>query len=81
MDTTTPTPASHSRYPNTQERVLVQSIHWGIVLCIIIAVTILALRGQLDHASTTALFGTILGHAGTAASQKLQSRSGDDTSS
>jgi hypothetical protein len=75
MDTTTP-PAGHSRYPNTQERVLVQSIHWGIVLCIIIAVTLLAVRGQLDHASTTALFGTILGHAGTAASQKLQARSG-----
>lgn len=54
-----------------------QMIHWGIVLIVVIAVTLLALRGQLDHASVTALFGTVLGHVGTSASQKISSRSSD----
>lgn len=60
-----------------RERVIVQLIHWGVVLVVVIATTLLALSNELDHASVTALFGTVLGHAGTAAAQKVSQRSTD----
>jgi hypothetical protein len=68
---------SRRRYMTQSERITIQLIHWLIVLVVIVATTILALKNQLDHASVTALFGTVLGHAGTAASQKLGERSAD----
>lgn len=67
---------SDSTYPTGRERIIVQVIHWGIVLVVIVAIAILAVMGHLDRASVTALYGAVLGHVGTSASQKLQSRSG-----
>ena len=60
-----------------RERVYMQLIHWGVVVTIGAFIFILALRHELDHASVTALYGGILGHVGTAASQKFSSRSSD----
>lgn len=60
--------------PNTRERIIIQVIHWGVVLVVVIATTLLAIDGRLDKASTTALFGTVLGHVGTSAATKLQAR-------
>ena len=54
-----------------------QGIHWGVVIIVVIAVFILSLRGDIDKASVTALYGLVLGHAGSAASQKLGTRSTD----
>ena len=53
------------------ERIIITLVHWGVVVLVVVATTILSLRGQLDHASTTALFGTVLGHAGTSVTQRL----------
>lgn len=63
------------RFSNTRERIIIQSIHWGIVLCVIVAVVVLNLLGHLSDSSATALLGTSLGHVGTSAAQKLSSRS------
>jgi hypothetical protein len=67
-------PSQPDRWSGPRERITVQIIHWAVVLLVVIATTILAMRNDLDKASVTALFGTVLGHAGTAASQKLSSR-------
>lgn len=80
MSTSAP-PMDRTKYPDSRERVITQLIHWGVVIIVVVSVTILALLGHLDRSSTTALFGTVLGHAGTAASQKLQSRSSSDGAS
>lgn len=61
-----------------RERVIIQGLHWGVVVLVVVAVFVLALRGDLDKASVTALYGSVLGHAATAASQKLASRSTDN---
>lgn len=60
-----------------RERIYMQLIHWGVILFVVVAVFVLALRGDLDKASVTALYGSVLGHAATAASQKLSARSTD----
>lgn len=60
-----------------KERVIMQSIHWGVVIVVTAFIFVLALLGKLDKASVTALYGGILGHVGTSASQKLSARSSD----
>lgn len=64
-----------SKFSNARERIVVQSIHWGVAVLIILAVVLLNLDGRLSDASTTALLGTVLGHVGTSAAQKLSTRS------
>ena len=64
--------------PDSHERIVIQCIHWAVVLVVVVSVTILAFRGDLDKASATAIFGTVVGHAGTSASQKLQARARHD---
>lgn len=59
------------------ERLGVQVLHLGAITVIAAFIFVLALRGDLDHASVTALYGGILGHLGTSASQKLSARSSD----
>lgn len=59
------------------ERIGVQVLHLGAIVVIAAFIFVLALRGELDHASVTALYGGILGHLGTSASQKLSARSTD----
>ena len=76
MAISSPTTTSSS-YPTGRERIVVQLIHWGIVLIVIIAIALLAMLNHLDRASVTALYGAVLGHVGTSASQKLQSRGSD----
>lgn len=63
------------RFSNSTERIVLQSIHWFVVLCVVAVVLILDLYGHMSDASATALLGTVLGHAGTSAAQKLSSRS------
>lgn len=60
-----------------RERIIISVIHWGVVMLVAVFIFVLALRGDLDKASVTALYGGILGHAATAASHKLSSRAGD----
>lgn len=64
-----------SKFSSSRERVIIQSIHWSVVVLVVIAVVILSLEGHLSDSSATALLGTILGHVGTSAAQKLSSRS------
>lgn len=71
------TPQRKQTWSAPKERVIMQSIHWGIVALVVISILVLALRGDLDKASVTALYGAVLGHAGTSASQKLSARSSD----
>lgn len=77
MSTSSPERSTPPVYPNGRERITIQLIHWGIVLVVILAIALLAWDGHLDRASVTALYGAVLGHVGTSASQKLQTRSGD----
>lgn len=67
-------PESSVRWSSPQERIFITLIHWGIVLVVVVATALLSIDHDLDPASTTALFGTVLGHAGTAAGQKLSTR-------
>lgn len=60
-----------------RERIYVQVIHWTVVIVVVIATFVLALRGDLDRASVTAIFGTVVGHAGTAAVNRATTRSTD----
>lgn len=59
------------------ERVIIQAIHWGVVVIAILAITFLAATNHLDKATTGSLFGIVLGHTGTAAATKLSSRRTD----
>lgn len=77
MSVGAPQPQGQSGWSAPGERIAVQIIHWGVVVLVAVAVLILRLYNQLDNASVTALYGTILGHAGTSASQKLGTRSSD----
>lgn len=60
-----------------RERVILQLIHWGVVVIVTGFIFVLAIRHDLDKASVTALYGGILGHVGTSASQKLSQRGSD----
>lgn len=64
-----------SKFSSSKERVIIQLVHWGVVVLVIITVGVLNLEGHLGDASVTALLGTALGHVGTSAAQKLSSRS------
>lgn len=77
MDSSSPQVPQRRAWSAPSERIVVQVIHWFIVLVVALLVFVLAINNDLDHASVTALYGAILGHAGTAASQKLSSRSTD----
>lgn len=58
-------------------RIIMACVHWGVVVLVIIAITVLRFRQELDNASVTALFGIILGHAGTVIGQRSSSRATD----
>ena len=77
MESQQPTRSRVNRWTAPNERIIVQVIHWFVVLVVVIAILVLALQHDLDRASITALYGGVLGHAGTAASQKLSSRHSD----
>lgn len=64
-------------WSSAKERVAIQLVHWLVVVIVVFATTLLAFRHDIDSASVTALFGTVLGHVGTVTSQKMSSR-GDD---
>lgn len=53
------------------QTVILALIHWTVVLIVAIIVGALAWDNRLDHASVTALYGTILGHAGTSAAHAV----------
>jgi hypothetical protein len=59
------------------ERIALHVIHWGVVLVCVLGVIALRFHNDLDNASTTALLGTVLGHAGTAASYRGGTRFSD----
>lgn len=63
------------RFSNSTERIVLQSTHWGVVTIVVVVVAVLDMQGHMSDASATALLGTVLGHAGTSAAQKLSSRS------
>jgi hypothetical protein len=67
-------PVNSEKWSGPRERIVLQVIHWTVVLAVIFATTLLALDKDLSEPAVTALFGGALGHVGTAASQKLSSR-------
>lgn len=76
-ETTGPENGKRKVWSAPKERVTLQLIHWGVVMLVATFIFALAWQGALDKASVTALYGGILGHAGTSASQKMSSRSTD----
>lgn len=65
------------RWSAPAERLGIQAMHLGTILLVCIFIFVLALYGELDHASVTALYGGVLGHLGTSASQRFSSRATD----
>jgi hypothetical protein len=60
-----------------RERIYIQIIHWSVIVIVATFTFVLAMSNDLDRASVTAIFGTIVGHVGTAAVNKAASRSSD----
>jgi len=54
-----------------------QAMHLFIVLCVVVAVVLLSLRGDMDKATTGSLLGIVLGHTGTAVAQNFRGRQSD----
>jgi len=44
------------------------------VLTVVVATAILAIHGTLDKLSVGTIYGTVIGHAGTSAAQKMSTR-------
>lgn len=61
----------------TGERIIMQVLHWFVVLVILVAVLIMRLRGDIDNANVGVLYATALGHAGNAASKGYRARATD----
>lgn len=73
-------PDNDRRAPNdaewstSRERVALQLIHWSVVSLVVLCTAVLAINGTLDKLSIGTIYGTVIGHAGTSAAQKLSTR-------
>lgn len=61
-------------WSTSRERVALQLIHWSVVSLVVICTAVLAFNGTLDKLSIGTIYGTVIGHAGTSAAQKLSTR-------
>lgn len=78
MATATPPDTPGSGYgSSSNERIILQLLHWTVVLVIIIAVLIMRVRNDIDNANVGVIYATALGHAGNAANQRLRNRQAD----
>jgi len=61
-------------WSSAKERVIIMCVHWFVVLTVVVATAILAIHGTLDKLSVGTIYGTVIGHAGTSAAQKMSTR-------